>query len=324
MLSLVAALVFSVCDLEAATSVQLETLTSPAQRSAYRFELSVLGGALQVRLVSDAGLVRSREVAATGACEDDAMVAAVILSAWMAQAEPAPALSVVPRPAPRPPRARPAPSPVESPAPVEPPPAAPIASSAEPEPVIPAIAPEEDPEAPPRIEPIVTSPWTWSASVEGGAVIGGGGAPALTLRAEGGMRFGLVADLTIAMEREQAFGSGSVLWSREFGGVGLRVRWLPAKRWLLDASLGVAMGWVFARGVALSGRLESGKVEAGACAGVVVGGYELGPFGVFLSARACGWPWAPRLAVAGIEQPLQLPYLDGMMGVGVMWGGRGG
>src|SRR5688500_17637670 len=82
-LPLVAALLFSACDLDAATNAQLATLTSPAQRSAYRFELSVHDGALQLRLLSENGLVRSREVAATGVCEDDAMVAAVILSAWM-------------------------------------------------------------------------------------------------------------------------------------------------------------------------------------------------------------------------------------------------
>ena len=99
----------------------------------------------------------------------------------------------------------------------------------------------------------------------------------------------------------------------------MRARWLPAKRWLIDASLSLAAGWVSSRGIVFS----SGQVDAGACGGVVVGGYELGPFGVFLSARVCGWPWAPQIAVEGVEA-LKLPVLDGVIGVGLMWGGRGG
>ena len=317
MLSLVAALLLSACDLDAATNAQLATLTSPAQRSAYRFELSELDGALLIRLVSDSGPVRSREVAATGVCEDDAMVAAVILSAWMAQSEPARPPRTATKAPPRPSPVRPAAPPVETPPPVEPLPSAPVTAA------LPPVEQLNDPEHPPLIAPAVEARWTWSASVEGGAVIGGGGAPALTVRAEGGMRFGLVADVTVALEREQDLGPGSVAWAREFGSVGMRVRWLPAERWLVDVSLGVAAGWVLARGLGFS-VVGSGQVDAGACAGVVVGGYELGPFGVFLSARVCGWPGAPRIAVEGVEQQLQLPLLDGVMGVGVMWGGRGG
>lgn len=312
MLSLVAALFLTACDLEEATSAQLATLTSPAQRSAYRFELSVQAGALQLRLVSGSGLVRSREVAATGVCEDDAMVAAVILSAWMAQSEPPRSPRALTKPAPRP-------GPVRPPI-VEPTPSAPAAPAVEPAPAL-AAEQVEDPDL--VTEPAVKARWAWSAAVEGGAVIGGGGALALTVRAEGGMRVGVVADLTVSMEREQDLGSGSVLWAREFGSLGVRVRWLPAKRWLIDASLSVAAGWVFARGVGFSVS-RSGQVDGGACGGVVVGGYALGPFGTFLSARVCGWPWAPRLAVEGTEQQLQLPVLDAVMGVGVMWGGGGG
>ncbi|MBS1150973.1 MAG: hypothetical protein H6Q89_2671 [Myxococcaceae bacterium] len=324
MLSWVAALVLSACDLDAATHAQLATLTSPAQRSTYRFELSVLDGRLQVRLVTDNGLVRSREVAATGACEDDAMVAAVILSAWMAQSEPARSPRALTKPAPRPAPVRPAPSPVQAPEPAEQTPSAPAVTSVDPEPAPSASPPEEDPGRPLPREPAGKARWMWSASLEGGAVIGGGGAPALTLRAEGGMRLGVVVDLTVAMEREQALGAGSVLWSREFGGVGIRVRWLPEKRWLIDASLSLAAGVVFARGVGFTAVSGSGQIDGGACAGVVVGGYELGPFGVFLSARGCGWPWAPRIAVEGVEEQLQLPVFEGVMGIGVMWGGRGG
>ncbi len=315
MLSLVVALLLSACDLDVATTAQLATLTSPAQRAAYRFELSVLDGKLQVRLVGDNGLIRSREVAATGVCEDDATVAAVILSAWMA--EPV-------RTVPPPPKPRLAPTrPVRAPVAVEPQTQVQPESEAPPGQVTLAIPTEEavdDPEPPLPLARTDDSDWTWSASLEGGAVIGGGGAPALTLRAEGGMRFGLVADLTIAMDREQAVGSGSIFWSREFGSVGMRVRWLPAKRWLIDASLSLAAGWVSVHGVT-SG--ASGQADVGACGGVVVGGYELGPFGVFLSARVCGWPWAPQIAVDGVEA-LKLPVLEGLLGVGLMWGGRGG
>jgi len=69
---------------------QLATLTSAGRRAAYRFELSSNDGTLKVRLMGTDKRVRSREVAATGVCDDDAMVAAVILSAWTAQAEPPP------------------------------------------------------------------------------------------------------------------------------------------------------------------------------------------------------------------------------------------
>lgn len=321
MLSLVAALLLRACDLDAATHAQLATLTSPAQRSAYRFELSVHEGALQIRLLGETGLVRSRKVAATGACEDDARIAAVVLSAWMAQAEPArtPLAATKPRPA----QVRPAASPVQTAAPVEPPAAVPV----EPEPATATLPHEEivdDSELPQLIAPEVKQRWTWSASLEAGAVIGGGGAPALTLRAEGGMRLGIVADLTLAMEREQELGAGSVLWARQFGSIGVRARWLPAKRWLVDASLSLAAGWVFARALGFNVVSGAGRVDAGACGGMMVGGYEGGPFGVFLSARVCGWPWAARLAVEGVQQPLQLPQLEGVMGVGVMWGGSGG
>lgn len=294
--SLVAALLVSVCDLNVATQAQLATLTSAAQRSAYRFELSVNAGLLQVRLLGENGRVRSRDVAATGVCEDDATVAAVILSSLMAQPEP--------RPVPRPKAVRPA---VEKP--VDPVVEEAVEATVEAQPdQVPAVQ-LEDPELPPLVEPAAPARWSWSASVEGGAVIGGGGAPAMTLRAEGGMRFGLVADVTFATDREQVFGENSLFWSRTFGGLGARVRWLPAKRWLIDAMLGVAAGWVTTRGA-----VTSGQADAGACGGVVVGGYELGAFGVFLSARMCGWPWAP----------LTLPVVDGGIGVGLMWGGHGG
>ena len=323
MLSLICALLLAECDLGAATGSQLATLTTAAQRDAYRFEVSVHGGVLNIHQLSDTGVVRSREVAATGTCEDDARVAAVVLSAWMAQPDPPRSPRAVAKPAPRPPPVKQGPTRGAALSSSEPVPPARI----DPEAVTPAVEQQDDadpPDLPSVSRADVDARWTWSASLELGEVLGGGGAPELTLRAEGGGRFGVVAEATVAMERDQAVGASTIHWSREFGSVGVRVRWVPEKRWLIDASLSVAAGWVFARGAGVTAALRSGGVDGGACGGVLVGGYELGPFGVFISARACGWPWAPRIAVDGVDQPLEVPVLEWVMGVGVMWGGRGG
>src|SRR5947209_5971340 len=104
MLSLISALLLAGCDLEVATASQLATLTTAVQRDGYRFEVSVQGGVLKIQQVSETGAVRSRELPTSGTCEDDARIAAVVLSAWMAQpgAErtPNPVAKSVPRPAP--------------------------------------------------------------------------------------------------------------------------------------------------------------------------------------------------------------------------------
>ena len=323
MLSLISALLLAQCDLEVATASQLASLTTAAQRDAYRFEVSVHGGVLTIHQLSDTGLVRSREVAATGTCEDDARVAAVVLSAWMAQPDPARSPRPVAKPPPRPAPVKPWPARPTAPSSSEPVPPAPV----EPETVTPAVLQQEDADPPdlPAVSPApLEARWSWSASLELGEVLGGGGAPELTLRAEGGGRFGVVAEATVAMERDQAVGEGAIHWAREFGSVGVRVRWLPEKDWLIDASLSVAAGWVFVRAAGVTAALGSGGVDGGACGGVMVGGYELGPVGMFISARACGWPWAPRIAVEGVDQPIALPVVEGVMGVGVMWGGVGG
>ncbi len=323
MLSLISALLLAGCDLDVSTGAQLATLTTAAQRDAYRFELSVQDGVLKIRMVSDTGVALSREVAATGTCEDDAMVAAVVLSAWMTHPDPARSPRGVAKPAQHPAPARAAPARLAAASSVEPGPVPPV----EPETVTPAVQQQEDtdtPDLPSVSRARVSARWTWSASLEVGAVIGGGGAPALTLRAEGGGRLGVVADFTAAMERDLAVAPGTIHWAREFGSIGARARWRPEKRWLVDVSVSVAAGWVFARGAGVTQAAGSGRVDGGACGGVVVGGYELGPFGMFLSARACGWPWAPRIALQGVDQPLELPVLEAVMGVGVMWGGSGG
>src|SRR4051794_2629769 len=102
MLSLISALLLAGCDVEVATASQLATLTTSAQRDAYHFEISVHDGLLNIHLVSDTGMIRSREVAATGTCEDDARVAAVVLSAWMKQPDPVRSPRAVVKPAQRP------------------------------------------------------------------------------------------------------------------------------------------------------------------------------------------------------------------------------
>jgi hypothetical protein len=319
MLTVISALLLAGCDLEIATGSQLATLTTAEQRAAHRFQVSVHDAVLSIQLQSEGGVLRSREIPATGACEDDARVAAVVLSAWMAQPAPKPA----PRPPPLPPQMKPA-----LPRHAAPPPVVPVSpAELEPVPAAPAVLQQEDADL--AEAPSVSRPpplnrrWTWSASLEVGAILNGGGAPVMTLRAEGGGRFGVVAEVTAATERAQEAGASTIHWAREFASIGARVRWVPEKRWLIDASLSLAGGWVFARGPGLSGALASGVLDGGACVGMVVGGYELGPFGMFFSARVCGWPSAPRVAGDGTG-PDQLPLFDGLMGVGVMWGGRSG
>jgi hypothetical protein len=280
--------------------------------------------ASEVRVRREGGLIqigvsgRSRTVAATDSCSDDAEVAAVIAATWL-----------------------------KNPVPPPPPPAAPVRVLKVPVPVLRPVVHEVPPSPPPPRPPETVPPLREplraadeqpyepleaialarpgepraragaSIFVQGEVALGAGAAPGISLGVEAGGRLGAHAAITLSGERSTSLAGGYVRWWRTSLELGPRLHF-DRGEWFFQPALTVVGGLISARGTGFDADSGGLAIAAGACTTLRAGRRITSGLVAFVSASGCAWPFTPALSVAG-GGTVRPPTVEGTLGAGLAW-----